>query len=490
MPSTREEDYFLYTVIESEGSKIERVPCKVYLPRKLTDPVSLHFHPNKTQARALSRMFIFSIHGEIEHPNGALTIVHADEVYFEGMTGRHWGELTEYDLRGHPVDLKVTNIQARDDSPITNDIHGTFWITPNKALTPGQIIMTYPNGRVTVKTAWRTQFTLTNGIRLSFNNRFINWKNDDGEKVTASELVADYRLKGENDITKMGEETLDHLDDFLLLTSFAARKRCACLRWDVASPEGYHIEYYRRDVGVPSSSKDRNDLIDIAHSTKFLRTAYRRFNKIEPREYLRRAIYCAIPDEDRTLESSFATLYEGLESLVLYFRRRQKRQLEYVFPPDESGKGSKWKDRNQIIEDVKQFFSKHPLLKKNKVKRDLLFDNLLGLNRISFRTAFEKMCSHYGVDVSDLWPITGNAKGWSLSTIRNKIVHGEHFTPRQLHALMAAREHLQWMVERLIVAILGWDISKTKVSKDYLSKNMKVYKEREADQKILSDPRR
>jgi hypothetical protein len=55
---------------------------------------------------------------------------------------------------------------------------------------------------------------------------------------------------------------------------------------------------------------------------------------------------------------------------------------------------------------------------------------------------------------------------------------------------MAAREHLQWMVERLIVAILGWDISKTKVSKDYLSKNMKVYKEREADQKILSDPRR
>jgi hypothetical protein len=229
------------------------------------------------------------------------------------------------------------------------------------------------------------------------------------------------------------------------------------------------------------------DLVDIAHFTKFIRTAYRRFNKIEPREYLRQAINCAIPDENLTLESSFVTLYEGLESLVLYFRRREKKQLEYVFPPNETGQGSKWKERNQLIEDVKQFLNQHPLLKNSKTKRNLLFDNLLGLNRVSFRTAFEKMCKHYAADLSDLWPITGNAKGWSLSTIRNKLVHGEHFNPRQIYALIAAKEHLQWMVERLILATLGWDISKSKVSKDYLSRNRRIYQNWKADQKILSD---
>ena len=493
MREIKRENYFLYTTVKFGDSVVERVPCKVYLPRKITDPVSLYLHPNKEQESLLEPMFEFSIFGEIEHPNGAITIIRADKVYFMSMEGHHWGpDLAEYKMFCEPIDLKVIDTRTRTTSPISEKIYGVFWLTPSKVLTPGQIIGRHPSGRVSIKTGrWKPTFTLKNGLRLAFKKRYIHWKNEEGDDVTSSELSAEYKLEGCNDITAMDSATLGYLDDLLLFVSLASRRPCACLRWDVSSSEGYSIEYYRRDIGIPSVSSDDHEdkLIDFSHFKQFIRTAYRNFYKVEPRDYLRQAIIYAIPNERRSPESSFVTLYEALESLVLYFRRRPEHRLEFVFPPDESGKGGKWKARNQIIEDTKKFLSEHPLLKDDPVKKGLMFDNLLGLNRVSFRTALERMCEVYSVDLEGFWPITKGGKGWSLSTIRNKLVHGEHFTPQHRHALVAAREHLQWIVERLILAVLGWNIEKSNVRTSYLAQRMYIYQDWEADLKILSDPK-
>lgn len=493
MREIKRENYFLYTTVRFGDSVVERVPCKVYLPRKVADPIALYLLPNNEQERLLESMFEFSILGEIEHPNGAITTIRADKVYSMSGEGSQWGpDLSEYKMFCEPTDLKVIHTQTRATSPFSEEIYGVFWLTPSKVLTPGQMIGRHPSGKVSVKTGrWKHTFTLKNGLRLAFKKRYIHWKNEEGDDVTASELAAEYKLEGGNDITVRDSATLDYLDDLLLLVSFASRKPCACLRWDVSSAEGYSIEYYRRDIGFPSGeTEDREDkLIDFLYFKQFIRSAYRNFYKVEPREHLRQAIIYTIPDERRSPESSFVTLYEALESLVLYFRRRPEHRLEFVFPPDESGKGGKWRARNQVIEDTKKFLSEHPLLKDDPVKRDLMFDNLLGLNRVSFSTALERMCAVYSVDLEGFWPITKGGKGWSLSTIRNKVVHGEHLTPQHRHALVAAGEHLRWIVERLILAVLGWDIEKSNVRTSYLAQRMYIYQDWEADLKILSDPK-
>jgi hypothetical protein len=96
--------------VQFGDSLVERVPCKVYLPRKVTDAVSLYLHPNKEQESLLEPMFEFSIFGEMEHPNGAITIIRADKVYFMSMEGHHWGrDLTEYKMFCESIDLKVIN---------------------------------------------------------------------------------------------------------------------------------------------------------------------------------------------------------------------------------------------------------------------------------------------------------------------------------------------------------------------------------------------
>ncbi|MDQ3816519.1 MAG: hypothetical protein M3247_04420, partial [Thermoproteota archaeon] len=279
------EDYFLHTTVKFGDSVVEKVPCKVYLPYKITDPVSLHLHPTFDQVRILEQMFEFSIYGEIEHPSGAVTIIRADKVYLMGMKGKHWGrELTEYQLTGKPIDLKVMHLRSRDTSPISNEVHGTFWLTPNKLLSPGQIIGRHFNGRVTVETGrWKHTFTLKNGLRIAFKRHYVYWESEEGDDVTSSELVAVYKLKGINNVTEMDSNILSQLDDLLLLVSFASRKRCTCLQWNVSNAEGYSIKYYRRDIGIPEARQGNDDeLIGFVDFKKFLRTAYRNFNKVEP----------------------------------------------------------------------------------------------------------------------------------------------------------------------------------------------------------------
>jgi hypothetical protein len=99
MGEIKRENYVLYTTVKFGDSMVERVLCKVYLPRKVTDSVSLYLHPHSEQERLLEPMFEFSIFGEIEHPNGAITIVRADKVYFMGGERQHWGSVARNNLK-------------------------------------------------------------------------------------------------------------------------------------------------------------------------------------------------------------------------------------------------------------------------------------------------------------------------------------------------------------------------------------------------------
>ena len=89
------------------------------------------------------------------------------------------------------------------------------------------------------------------------------------------------------------------------------------------------------------------------------------------------------------------------------------------------------------------------------------------LNRPSFKSSFETFQKAYDIDVNDLWNLTGKQ---SLSIIRNKIVHGQLIDRREKEydAIICAKLHLKWILERCLLRLLGWEIERSRVKPSIL----------------------
>lgn len=220
----RKENYLLdVTIIGEDGSipnvrnSIPNVRCKVYLPERLTDPVRLTFHFDKKMARLFQwlNLWKFSIEGERNPKPGFQTKISAKNVYSMDMTITHWSpELAEAVLVAEPTDLKIEHFRPREDSQVTSKSHGRFWLTPNKLLTPAQILNHSHTGDVKIETVWHLEFTLQNGLRISFVNRYHHKKNANSEYVSFADLVADFKKEGEPNNSATADESLQPLGCF------------------------------------------------------------------------------------------------------------------------------------------------------------------------------------------------------------------------------------------------------------------------------------
>jgi len=91
--------------------------------------------------------------------------------------------------------------------------------------------------------------------------------------------------------------------------------------------------------------------------------------------------------------------------------------------------------------------------------------NKLGeLNRVSLNEAFQQFCKAYEVNLSDLWPVFGKSTEISLSDIRNKLIHGDNMPFELLQPLGVAEINLKYVLERIVVKMLGYNVNKTRVS--------------------------
>lgn len=476
----QKEDYRIITTIKSNKSIIDGVLCKVFLPKRLTEPVELYFYPDEEQRHKLEKMFEFSITGEVKGFSGELeSRIQADKVYFKTGSTTYWGQgIAESIFTGDPIDLKVIDFLQRDDKALVQKIMGSLWLTPSMPLSPFKTRERSYKGDVKVETIRQVKFTLANGLSLTFDKHFRYVENENGDEITFSELVAEFET--DRELQGIENELIDDIDDFLMLVSFAERQRCVCLGWDFMDSKE-HTKYYRRDVAIPETREKQNlfeTLIDVSDFEDFIKQAYDKFIKIESKDLIRQAIQytTSVHQGNKTLENEFLSLYAALETLVLYFRRIH--HMEDVLPPEL------WK---QLRGDLEKWLKVHPLLSSDKNKRALIYKKLSELNRIPFSIAFDQLCEVYSIDLSDIWSVTADdSMDVSLSEIRNKLVHGDVFNPPQFRALMAAKEHLLWSMERLILAVLGWPISRSTVNRDFLSRNMACYQEWKEDQKILS----
>ncbi len=453
-------DYRLQATITAGSIRIESILCDLYLPKRLTDPIRLHLKLTSEQGNIMTGIFQFSVAGTQRNAISGLPslMVQADTVYSIQLSTQHLGfEGAETLLIAEPIDLRVIEPFERRRSSARSKVTGGFWLTPSFLLRPAKSIRLSDTGDVRVRTVHELRFKLPGGPLLMFDTAYRHETTAGGETLTYPELVA--RFESKSGVVQEAGITLSALDDILMLTSLAERHRCVCLGWDI-SKAGTRTRYFRREITIPKTSPERDMsmvLIDLAHFEEFLNETYAALVNSSHQDLLRQAIHRTIPREDQTIESQFLTLYSALETLVLMFSK--DRRLEYILHDE-----TEW---TRLRKDMERWLRNRPEL-GSKDRRRLVYEKLNELNRVSFGTAFSAFCDVYGIDLKDLWPVTVRSGGSPLSAIRNRIIHGEHFERSQLTAISVAKDHLRWVVERSVLAVLGWRIDRSKVNPSFL----------------------
>lgn len=223
----------------------------------------------------------------------------------------------------------------------------------------------------------------------------------------------------------------------------------------------------RRPIEMSSRVESHGPLIDEEDLEEFLVTTSP-VNGAELNEILERAIGFTIQSRNQSLEISFISLSAALESVLTFFRR----QNEY----DILGT----KRFSELERDLKKWLKQHPTLANEPAKRGLIYEKVPELNRFPFSYVFKKFCAHHSLDLTDLWPVVGKHAEWPLTEIRHRLVHGDPFVSRPAEAMACASAHLGWVVERMILCVIGWPIERSNVRPDYLIKNCGAYQSWEA----------
>lgn len=481
MTRAKKANIVFYATITGENFAIDNILCRAYLPLKLTDPIELHFQPDEEQFKTLrhSKFWKYSVRGEVRgYENILEKVISANEVFSSRLTGKaHSSDLGETLMIGEPIDLRVIHILHSHSE--TNKAEGQFWLTPNQMLEPAYMVTNSYTGNREIEVVRQFEFMLDDQTKFNFERHYRYYENEDGDDVSFSELVAMFEIENANNDSQLIPDMLSKLDDVLLLASFAAMRRCVCLGWESYDAKTLVKQFLRNrvipDITNSKRLRTENEIIDLAHFEDFIKTAYSNFLGYTEVAALRRAINFIIPSGKETVDGDFMVIYSALEMLVLHYRRKQS--LELILPKNRFEK--------HVRKSLKEHIEQLNLPDLDAARRQMIKDKLSELNRISFATAFSDFCNHYSINIDDLWPITKDGEGISLSQLRNKLVHGEHFDDRHYEALIYAKEHLQWIIQRMILGILGWSADRSNVSPKKLEA-MYAYQRWRGDQKVLS----
>ncbi len=486
MMNQKNEDYRFLSTIVTDATRVENVLCYLYLPDHLTNPINYLFFPNDEQVKQLKDIHEFSVSGEVIGFHGKKEVsIYSKRVFTKHRSGKYWGrKIKENRISAWPIDLTISehfyNIDSNKD--LIQKSTEVFWLTPSKMLEPNVMEERNVDGNVRITTESRHAFSLPNHIELRFNNHYRFTETVNGETISRAELVAEFEVEKPDELVNIESGILFHIDDLLMLVSLAERSKCACIGWEYDTPTT-QVKHFRHDIAIPDLKlkNSLHELIEISHIDEFIFQAYDMLEKLKGPQLVRHAIghVIAAYDLNRTIENSYLLLFSALESLVLYFR--QASELEYIFTPLSD-------DYSEFSKYMKNCIHDYEPLKgdKHKKKRKMLYQKISDLNRISFSTAFKSFCDSYLICLDDLWPVCDHEKGISLSEIRHRLIHGDYFTYTEECALISAKENLQWILERAILSILGWPISKSFVSPPLLEVKVSYYKTWNEDRKILN----
>jgi len=453
MNFSRKPDHYIIAELFGKTNAVKNILIELYLPKSDSEEIIFVCKLNTQQHNEIINEFEFSITGHDEFSDGSINnkFIIKRAFFKKSQTNYSRSNLENYDFILQAYDLMI--ICERDNKGENSITEGFFTFFNRFVIPPLKLVTRKANGEVTIDSNDRYSFTLESGLKLTFDTYYRYEKFEEYEKSTPYSVA---EFKTDIDPTRINE-IVNEIDDFLLLLSFALGKICICTGW-VAASHSKIVKYFIRDKAIPGKSEKHSfldQLIETGALKSFLEHTYKEFINFNNRELLRNILYPVVRKKKISVETRYLILFAILESIILNY----KKYFGFDIILDEG-------IFNELKTDLKELI-KSKLLSIDKVRRKFIYEKLPELNRISFSSSLELYQKHYQIKIDDLWPLTDSKDGASLSDIRNKIIHGEIFNYQQSQAINYAVIHLQIIVERMILSLLDWDISKSIASVDY-----------------------
>ena len=475
-----EEDYYLpATVSAVDGASIGCIPCKIYLPEKMSEEPTLIFGSTENDVLPLKKNIVFSIECDFRNDQWKSVYIDSSEVFLrEFKVSFGLGGLTSGKAVAIPNNLYVSEKKLKKEAG--DRVSYTFWITPNPLLLPLEAIGGSNTGEVFFTRYRKYCFDLGDGLSVAFENHYSQSHGSDGEFSQLPYLVGVVETSGKGvcvrELVVNIEEKIDYL---LLFASLAVRVRTSCKGWECWFA-GTQSRFYRGDVIYPRirAGKDsRFYLINKIDFEDFVSHCYKSFINFSDdyKSAVQNSIYAIAPFDNINLESSFLYKFSAVESLLLVYRR--SNVCEKIV--DKSNWRSLKARMKCLIKESSQDVDKN--------LRALMYMKLDEVNRFPLKQVFLDFCEEFSVDLDDLWPVFGNGKVCGLAEVRNKLIHGEVFPTLTHRALDFAHENLGYVLERMVLGMLNYDVENTNCSKFFLKNEAVAIIEMEKELEVMSN---
>ncbi len=462
--------------------ELNDVYIEIYLPKNDEDEIYANCMPNNNQLKLLLGKYAFAIEGISVDQFNLYNKIKIKEAVFHDMLPRRINK----DEESYLVKLLLMDFYAEYEGDISKkeqEINGWYYVNRLANLSPHKVLECKSSGEIKVEPYTTNDFSLSDNFIIKLDTKYF-YDSDEKRKDQIS-TVSYFRNVAEFSFQGLFEEIENYsykLDDFLMLMSFGIRKRTVCTGW-IANNKSKFIKFIKRDIVIPPYKDENllpNYLIEPNELKNFLIHSYRKYQSIDNKDILQRAISPIPIDEKVGTEPTYLILFSCLESILLYYKKINN--LETIINEDD------FKIIKISFEDyLKNIFSKPDEVSFTEkqinilkgylpYKRKMVYEKISELNRPSFNSILEKFCGDYNLDLSDLWPLANSHNKISLSQIRNKLIHGDTFKAVQHKSLIIALEHLNIIVERMILKILEWPLEKTRVSPEKI-KNSYLFQE-------------
>ncbi len=472
---------FWAKVSDDKNNIVKDVICEIITPLKNIDKIEVILKPiSKEQYEKITSFSKCRIHGFVQHRDGTIqNEIKINDSYIIKSLYTDWGvRLDEYSINIHPFSLEiVTPINNRDNEKTFIDL----WIPSNRLLMPYKMRTPSYTGSVDMQTKRQIKIILPDQMNLRFDT---NYKYDSKEnaQISISEVVARCEIQNHN---YNFNEILSYVDDLLLLTSFAERRRIVCIGWDILDRKS-QMEFYRRNISMKTFENyeaDYNDnvLVEEVNFEEYLKHTFNNYIKFKNKDLLKHAIQIISHKNTNVIEENFLSTFTAIETLFIFAFSENKLSNE-ILPKD------RWNQLKREIETTIHNSSSFEGFENVKVTQRLVSSKLKELNRLSFSECIKSFCGQYNLQVDDLWPLLGG-QYISLKNIRDQLVHGVKMEDEKFSALWCAENHLRWTAERIVLAILDWDLEKTNISHNgmghiYPYRDLKIHQQNLNDWKL------
>jgi len=463
----RKADSYIISELKGKAINVKDVLIELFLPHNDSEEILLICKPNQLQYIEIIKEHEFNIKAYDEFSDGSINNNYYIKRAFRKKSHQtfYTSKLGDATIILQAYDLMI--VCERDNTQWDGKTEGYFTIFNRFQLPPLKSLTRKPSGEVIVDPRDKYTFELESGLKLTFD---IYYKYEDTEDYTKSYpyTVAEFKTNIEPERIN---EIIIEIDDLLRLVSLALEKVCVCTGW-VAYSNNKRVTFYRRDRVIPHKNEDDNyyDLIiEPFEVTSFIECAYKAFTKFNDKELLRNILTPLVRKKKLSVETHYLILFAILESVVL--NHKKLRRFEPILTRNLFNELKK--DLENSINSKKEFLRSKLDSNDEGIEQKIKFmcEKLSELNRISFNSSFELFQKQFNIPINDLWPLYDAKEGPTLKQIRDKIIHGVTFSNHQFQAISFALHHLKFIVERIVFTLLGWDISNSRLSLEYIQQS-------------------